>query len=294
MAQVAIIGAGPAGLSTALELKRHRISFYLFEKASLGGLLKNASLVENYPGFPKGILAKELLSRFQEHLTKWQITPRFEKVQLLDWNGEVFSLTTSCGQYTADIAVVASGTKPKKHPLEEQASSELRSYLGYEIKDLPTNFQGKVAIVGAGDAAFDYALQLAQRGCSVILLNRSQRIRALPVLRERVFTHPCITYQSQVEVKAIRKGGEHPLCLELSDKSQLETDWLLFAIGREPEKSFFSEKLCTEEASLLSQKKLFLIGDVRQGRLRQTAISVGQGIQCAMEIASLLYKEEKQ
>ncbi|MCP5108408.1 MAG: NAD(P)/FAD-dependent oxidoreductase, partial [bacterium] len=111
---VAIIGAGPAGIAAAVQLKRYGIKCLLFEKDRPGGLLKNAHRVENYPGFPRGITGPQLAELLREHLEVFRITPVIEAVEGLEyWETEnCYLITTGESVYQAKIVVSACGTAP--------------------------------------------------------------------------------------------------------------------------------------------------------------------------------------
>src|SRR4030065_2516873 len=109
-----IVGAGPAGMAAALQLKRYGIDCTLLEKARLGGLLHNANLVENYLGFPGGIPGPELVAWFERQLAKAEVSVTQAEVLSLDYDGHKFQLRTPTGEYEASIAVVASGTQPRR------------------------------------------------------------------------------------------------------------------------------------------------------------------------------------
>ncbi len=96
---VAIIGAGPAGIAAAIQLKRQSVPFTIFEQNEVGGLLRNANWIENYPGFPKGISGLNLIEQFQKHLNQWQIQVKTESVEAHKMHFEFFSID----EKTADI-----------------------------------------------------------------------------------------------------------------------------------------------------------------------------------------------
>jgi thioredoxin reductase len=286
--EVAIIGGGPAGIAIAIQLKRYRIEPLLFEKDVLGGLLKNAWRVENYIGFPEGKSGLELVELFKKHLQLYNINVIFEKVLLLEYleREGVFLLNTPRTSYYSKLVAVASGTKPKTLELIEELPKEISERIFYEIYPIMDEKNKKIAIIGAGDAAFDYALNLS-RFNQVVIINRGEQIRALPILSEMVLHHPQITYMENSSVKRIEKGKEKGLLLTFTTNAgsfSIEADYLVIGIGRVPQKDFYSSKLIKMEEELLSLGLLYLVGDVKGGIYRQTSISVGDGIHTAMRI----------
>ena len=181
---VIIIGVGPAGIATAIQLKRYGIVPLLLEKNETGGLLRNANLVENYPGFPGGISGLALVNLFEKQLAENSIRVIFEETTELDLKDNLFTVATSRRVYYSRIMVVASGTKPKKSGISE-AAEEVKDKIFYEVYPLLKVKGKKIVIVGAGDAAFDYALNLGKNN-EVVILNRSRTTKCLPLLKERV------------------------------------------------------------------------------------------------------------
>ncbi len=288
--QVAIIGAGPAGIATALQLKRSGIEPMVFEADSIGGLIRNASLIENYPGFPNGISGSELVRLFIEHLRRASIEVLFEEVLRLDHDGALFVIETKKRTVMARFVVIASGTKPKEFPrIPEYAKA--RAF--YDVLTLSETRQKRIAIVGAGDAAFDYALGLAKRDNRVTLLNRSSRLACLPLLWHRAKKVSNISYYENTVIRGIDNTGDGLLLrLDTVGKSwNMVIDYVIFAIGRFPRLDFVSSTLEVER--LESEGLLHLVGDVRRSRHRQTAIAVGDGIEAAMRIYQKLKEEAK-
>ena len=112
--QVIIIGAGPAGLTAALQLKRFGIPALLFEGERIGGLLHNANLVENYPGFPRGVSGPKLVNLLNKQIETIGVDIHYEKVKKFEYDGKSFVVSTDQNEYRAEIAVIASGTKARQ------------------------------------------------------------------------------------------------------------------------------------------------------------------------------------
>ena len=280
---VVIIGAGPAGLATAIQLKRYKIEPVLLEKAAVGGLLKNANLVENYPGFPYGISGRDLVGLFKEQLEKSRVNLYFEEVLKLDYQNDLFIIKTTQRKLSSRIVVVASGTKPKRFPIAVPKEAEKRLF--YEVHRLAHLLNEKIVIIGSGDAAFDYALNLSKRN-EVIILNRSKKVKCLPLIFERALKNSRIFYMENVEVKEIKyhDSGLILTCHSTTGEQEFYTSYLVIAIGREPFLDFLSDELKRGLKTLQKAKKLYMVGDVQNGIYRQTAIAVGNGIKTAMEI----------
>jgi len=287
--EVVIIGAGPAGLSTALQLKRHGITALLFERDCIGGLLRNANLVENYPGFPGGVPGTVLVRLFEEQAQAACVEVTLDEVIDLTYTEGTFRITTPARAYDARIVVVASGTRPGTFP-DDWAPAHLRDRILYEVYPLLHETDKRIVIVGAGDAAFDYALNLSRRN-DVLILNRGDQTHCLPLLRERVAASPRIRYCDNMAVVRVESSSENGLSLECTGPAgpvRFEADYVVGAIGREPQLAFMSDRLLAAARDLESQGMLYFVGDVKNGRFRQTAIAVGEGILTAMKIHARL------
>jgi len=282
---VAIIGAGPAGLSVALQLKRYGITPLLLEAGEMGGLLKNANLVENYPGFPGGITGSDLVELFKEQAKNTSVAVTKEKVVNLTHDGMLYQVSTEAERYFSRIVVIASGTKPKTLN-DLQVPAGLEKKVHYEVYPLLHLRDSHLTIIGAGDAAFDYALNLGKNN-RVTILNRGEQIKCLPLLWERAALLPNITYLERTRVIEISESSNHGLrldCLSPEGKFQLSTDYLIGAIGREAQLDFLPDESLDIFQDLENQGVLYQIGDVCNGIYRQTSIAVGQGVLTAMKI----------
>jgi thioredoxin reductase (NADPH) len=330
--QVGIIGAGPAGIATAIQLKRQGMEPMLFEQGEPGGLIRNANLVENYMGFPKGITGIKLKELLKTHLGNYQIPIREQKVEALDYTEKehTFYIHTPSQTYPMNQVVVASGTKPRRIHALKTIPKGLSNRILFEVYPLITSKEKnkKIVIVGAGDIAFDYALNLSKAN-EIILLNRGTEIKALSLLYQRIKKVSQILYQEHTQVLQIQKGRNKELQITLSKSNRnnkhtsqdiynfinkntnnknnyqvnkeeytnreeiIEADYLVCAVGREPQKDFYSEAVKEQEEDLISKGSLYLAGDVKNGNYRQVAISVGNGIEIAMRINQKLKEKSR-
>jgi thioredoxin reductase (NADPH) len=285
--EVAIIGAGPAGAAAAVQLKRYGLSPLVFEKESVGGLLRNANLVENYPGFPGGISGPDLIERITQQVQDAGVEPIFEEVTCLDFLDGAFRLDTSSRTIFAARVIAATGTLPKHFSgFEIPAAAQDRAH--YEVSCLRYEKNRRILIVGAGDAAFDYALNLAKNDCRVTILNRTGRVTCLPLLWERAAADDRISYREGLSVSSIsqrRDGSWQAVCTSGGDDIVLGFDHLIFAIGRRPQLDFLSNQVRLGASALEAAGLLYFIGDVKNDIFRQTAIAAGDGVMAAMQIA---------
>ncbi len=283
---IAIIGAGPAGIATALQLKRYGINVLVLEADKLGGLLHNASKVENYLGFSQGISGPDLVAKFSEQLDQHKIKVSYEKVHELTLSAnDILTIATDKNIHQANIVVIASGTVPKTPNIVKSLNTEISAKIFYEVAKMPKITNKNIAIIGAGDAAFDYAITLSKKN-HVTIFNRGTEITALPVLQNYVRNLNNVGYSDNANLVDISNStNELRLKFALNDTTQEhDYDYLLFAIGRTPCKAFYSPDLVTQESNLITNKQLYLVGDIKNGIYRQASLAIADGIKAAMEI----------
>ena len=288
---VTIIGAGPAGLAAAIQLKRYGITPITFERAMMGGLLHNANLVENYPGFPDGVSGPELARCFVAQASRIGVDVTFEAVTLLEEASGHFRVTTPSRVCLSRIVVIATGTRPCTFS-DFEILVRLRARVFYEVFPL-LGVEGKrIAIVGAGDAAFDYALNLAKKN-QVVILNHNAQHKCLPMLWERSQAVSQISYHARTTVSRMSEtvsGGITLKCTAPTGSINLDVDYLIGAIGREPQLDFVATQFLERAPELEKRGGLYRIGDVKNGIFRQVSIAVGEGVLAAMKIYRQLEK----
>lgn len=283
--EVIIIGAGPAGISCAIQLKRYGITPLVIEKNVFGGLLRNANLVENYPGFPEGVRGRLLVDLFRKQFEIEKLSYSEEEVQAINFENNLFSVQTDRKVYLSEILVIASGTKPKKFQ-EIQITNEVSQNVFYDIFELLDVSNKEIVIVGAGDLAFDYALNLG-RNNSITVLNRSQEIKCLPLLVARCKQLKMFKYFENTTIQNVSKANADTIIIQCSSENntfELEADHIIFAIGREPELGFIDKNFQKLFSQLEKEMQLYFIGDVLNNHYRQTAIAAGDGVKSAMKI----------
>lgn len=256
--RVGIVGAGPAGVAAAVFLRRYNVEVVVFEKNRVGGLLRNAYLIENFPIFPPAPgekVCETLESRLMES------GAIFLKEEVIKVSNR--RVITKKGSFLFDYVVVASGTVPKRIP-----DFEVSDKVVYEFSELP-EFE-KLAIYGAGDAAFDGALKALEGGKEVHLFNRGSRIRALPLLVKRARNFRRFSYHENCPVFGVKAEGDRLKLI--TEKGEFIFDALLICIGRVPNVSFVEK-----------DDRTFIVGDAK-GSFRQASIAMGNAVETAMEI----------
>jgi thioredoxin reductase len=284
--EVVIVGAGPAGISAAMQLKRYAVQFVLLERERVGGLLWNANLVENYPGFPNGISGPALVARMEKQMKRLGVRVTRDEVLDLDLVDDHLSLRGRRQNYRPRRVILASGTQARAFPLTVEKSVQRRVFS--DVVPLLEVRRKSVVIIGAGDAAFDHALNLAKRRNSVTILNHGQHVESLGLLRTRAAAEPLITYRPGITVRGVgragRSGGIRLRCESGGALEEIEADYLVCATGRDPKLDFLSAEVVAREGELVSRKMLYFAGDARNGMLRQLAIAAGDGLRAAMQV----------
>ncbi len=276
---IIVVGAGPAGIACAIQLKRFARDVAIIEKNRIGGLLNNANIVENYPGFPFGISGMELCNKMAEHLKCLDIPIYYDNVINLSYKDN-FLLESEKTQYSAEYLVLACGTIPKK--LMQIDNSDIH----YDLQNLINIKSKSIIIIGGGDAAFDYALNMSINN-QISIIHRNENFSALRLLIDRANKNSNIKiYKSYIIEEISHKNGKKIVNCISSDgkKETIECDDIIVAIGREPDLSLIETMGLNDKI----EQKIFKIGDLCNGRYRQATISVGDGMKTAMMIENLI------
>jgi len=249
----------------------------------LGGLLWNANLVENYPGFPNGIPGERLAQTFAKQAKTIGVNCLFAEVEYIAYSRNSFVVGTEKIAFRTDYLILATGTLVRGVSLP--GFDDLPGdRMAFDVSELRGVTGKRVAILGAGYAAYDQALTLFKRN-TVTINNRNTSPACLELLSERVTAQPSITVRHDITLTKVGwESDQVQLYWRFAGKPVREAvDYLLFATGREP-------NLCLLEdgwgdwGKLIATERLFIIGDAQNDRFRQTGIAVGDGLLAAMAI----------
>jgi thioredoxin reductase (NADPH) len=287
--ELSIIGGGPAGLSAGIYAGRLGLESIIFERGMVGGLLREAPWIENYPGEGR-ISGNELADRMRDHAKEFAEIREGEEVLSVERKGEDFLLKTTSGIYEAKGIVFATGTQRRKLgvPGEEEFLGRGVSYCA--VCDGPL-FKGKrVAVIGGGNSAAVEALHLKEIGCVVTLIHRRGELRAERALQERMGG---ISLKLNTRVKEIT-GDDKVRKLLLEDIvtgriEEFETDAVFIAVGEEPNSSLAAALGVELEGGYIKADrtqrtnipKVYAAGDVTGGP-RQVVIACSQGAIAAL------------
>jgi thioredoxin reductase len=278
--RVAIIGLGPGGIAAAIQLHRYGIRPRIYEPSETPSLLKNANLVENYPGFPQGIPGGELYGLFREQLSRHSPDILRERVERVLQEGDGFIVDTGENAGRFDSVIISTGTRPIELDIGHPAAKVF-----YEVAKVPEDCNN-VIVLGGGDAAFDYSLNLWDRGKEVTLVCRGERPKCLDLLEKRCSDAGVDVILGTAVVSV--EGTESNISVELSTGRRIEADCLLCALGRVPVLDMLDKDLRQILDNGGHVKGLFLVGDVGNGPKRQVGIAVGDGLRAAMDIMEMM------
>jgi thioredoxin reductase (NADPH) len=299
---VIIIGSGCAGLTAAIYAARADLKPLVIDGHEPGGQLGLTTMVENFPGFPEGILGPDLIENMRKQAQRFGAEFKAGAVTEVDLTRRPFTIVSGKDTYTARTLIVAAGASARMLGLEYE-----RELLGYGVSTCATCdgffFRGKeIAVVGGGDTAMEEATFLTKFASRVHLIHRRKEFRASKIMLDRARSNEKICFVTPAvieEVLDVSKGAVEAVKLrnpETNAVSVLPVHGVFVAIGHEPNTKVFRSKLemdsngylIAEHGSLSNISGVFVAGDVLDHRYRQAVTAAGSGCMAAMDAEKFL------
>ena len=301
--KVIIIGSGPAGLTAATYAARANLEPLVFEGSQPGGQLTITTDVENYPGFPDGILGPDLMDKFRDQAKRFGAECHFKHVTKVDLSDRPFKVWVADETYTSDTIIIATGATARLLGLESETRlmghgvSACATCDGFFFKDK------KVLVIGGGDSAMEEANFLTKFAAEVQIVHRRDALRASKIMQDRIMNNPRITIQWNTVLEDI-EGNEADGVSGVSlrdtrtdEVRQEPCDGVFLAIGHVPNTELFDAVLDLDDqkyirtvnaSSRTSIAGVFACGDVQDHVYRQAITAAGTGCMAAMDAEKYL------
>lgn len=293
MYDVVIIGAGPAGLTTALYAGRFRLNTLVLEKSSIGGQIILSSVIENFPGFPGGISTADLIDRIHQQIQQLGINVQTQEVLEISASSKlekpIYSIITKDKSYQTKAVVIATGSQPKRLGVvgEDRLIGKGVSYCG--ICDGPLFRDKDIVVIGGGDKAIEETIFLTDFAKKVTVIHRRDQLRASGILQEKARSNPKINFILQSVVGEII-GKDKVEAIKIKNVStgsisNLTCAGVFVFVGIKPNTDFVKEMLKLDELGFIITdqdlktpiKGIFACGDCRKKTLYQVITACGDG-----------------
>ena len=302
--RVVIIGSGPAGLTAAVYAARADLQPLMIEGLTAGGQLMLTTDVENYPGFPDGVMGPELMDLFRKQAAKFETRFVTSDVSKVDFSQRPFRIWVGDDEYQADSVIISTGATarwldvPGEEKLRGHGVSACATCDGFFFKNR------EIVVVGGGDSAMEEALFLTKFAAKVTIVHRRDEFRASKIMASRALEHPTIEVRWDTVVEQIL--GEDSVTgvrlrnVKTDETEVFPTEGVFMAIGHDPNTKLFAGQLDLNEKGYLktfentatSVPGVFGAGDVVDFTYRQAITAAGMGCQAAIDAERWLEAQE--
>ena len=294
--EVVIIGSGPAGYTAAVYTGRALLEPLVFAGSLSGGQLMLTTDVENYPGFPEGIMGPELMENFRKQAERFGAEVAYEDVIEVDFSSHPYKVKSTAQEIEAKTVIISTGASAKMLGLESEGR-----LMGHGVSTCATCdgffFRGQeIAIVGGGDSAMEEANFLTRFADKVTVIHRRDSLRASKIMQQKAFDNPKVEFLFDSTVTEIfeqdgKVSGIEVENLKSNEKSKVELSGLFIAIGHTPNTQLFEGKLDMHDngyircgdGSRTSIEGVFACGDVQDFTYRQAVTAAGSGCMAALD-----------
>ena len=294
--EVIIVGSGPSGLTAAVYTARANLNPLVIEGIGAGGQLMLTTDVENYPGFPEGVMGPELMAKFREQAAKFGAEFVTADADRVDFSGPIHKVWVGATEYTAKSIIISTGARARMLEVENE-----QALLGHGVSTCATCdgffFRGQqIAVVGGGDSALEEATFLTRFADKVTIVHRRKELRASKIMQDRAFANPKVEFRwNSVVDSVVGDGKVEGLALrdiETGAGDVLPVTGVFVAIGHIPNTSLFEGQVELDEAGYVltrpgsaqtSVPGVFAGGDVQDHVYRQAITAAGTGCMAALE-----------
>jgi thioredoxin reductase (NADPH) len=298
---VIVIGSGPAGYTAALYTARANLHPLVFEGFAWGGLLQQTTDVENYPGFPDGVMGPEMMQKFRDQAERFGArleTEEVERVELSSEVGGVHRVWVGDTEYRARTVVLAMGAEHKRLGVEGEETLAGRGISYCATCDAAFFKEAHTIIVGGGDSAMEEAIFLAKFATKVTVVHRRSEFRASKIMLERARAEENIEFMTPYEVAAFVAGEKGALDTavlrntETGEERRLQISGAFVAVGHEPQSELVEGQVEVDDNGYVitevpsTRTKLpgvFAAGDLVDHTYRQAITAAGSGCQAALD-----------
>jgi len=303
---VIIIGSGPAGYTAAIYAARANLKPLLFQGLQPGGQLTITTDVENYPGYPEGIMGPEMMDQFRTQAERFGTEIRFEQINEVDFSTRPFTLKTDFDTFQAHAVIVSTGASARLLGLEAETALMGRGVSACATCDGAFFPDKEILVIGGGDSAMEEAHYLTRFGRRVRIVHRREEFRASKIMVDRCKANEKIEWllnRQLVDVLAGDDGKVRAAVLEdtqSGEREEVECDGVFIAIGHTPNSEVFRDKLDLDENGYIivhdgtntSVEGVFACGDVMDHVYRQAVTAAGTGCMAAIDSERWLEAQE--
>lgn len=302
---VIIIGAGPAGYTAAIYTSRAKRETLVISGILPGGQLMLTTEVENYPGFPEGIMGPDLMTGMRKQVERIGATIIDDEVVNVDFKRKPFKILTNSEEYEAEAVIIATGASPRKLGAKGEQEFSARGVSYCATCDGPFFKNQEIVVAGGGDSAMEEAIFLTKFAKNVHVIHRKDKLRASKIMQDRAFENSKIKFHWNSVIEEI-KGNEKVSQVMIKNvttnmQETMDIGGLFVAIGHEPNTKLFKGQIELDEQGYIALTKhthtstegVFAAGDVHDHRYRQAITAAGFGCMAAIDVDRYLSEKKR-